>query len=222
MEMLLQHSSLGVDPLLIYDWCCAMAQEMIICFGFVFWFVSGTICKFRSWCGSRAFCCMSLCIYLNISWDAFNTGKCNRSNIIIACSTDYNDVCSYVASISSLTWSSTVAVGAMLEQLVPLPVYAPAEDKMIIVIKVNIWNEIRVPSTHNFRSTLVIISISLCVGRFIEAILPLSIVLYYFLQCHITIHQRRIPSQSAFRRMETILMQHGNRNAETATTVTNW
>lgn len=76
---------------------------------------------------------MSLCI----SWYVFNTGKCNRSNIIIACSTDYNDVCSYVASISS-TSSPTVAVGAMLEQLVPLPVYAPAEDKMIIVIKVNI------------------------------------------------------------------------------------
>lgn len=161
MEMLLQHSSLGVDPLLIYDWCCAMAQEMIICFGFVFWFISGTICKFRS---RMWIACLlpHVTLYLSISWDAFNTGKCNRSNIIIACSTDYNDVCSYVASISSLTWSSTVAVGAMLEQLVPLPVYAPAEDKMIIVIKVNIWNEIRVPSTHNFRSTLVIISLSLC------------------------------------------------------------
>lgn len=59
------------------------------------------------------------CHSVSISWDVFNTGKCNRSNIIIACSTDYNDVCSYVASISS-TSSPTVAVGAMLEQLVPL------------------------------------------------------------------------------------------------------
>lgn len=211
MEMLLQHSSLGVDPLLIYDWCCAMAQEkkMIICFGFVFWFISGTICKFRSrmWIACLL---LHVTLYLSISWDAFNTGKCNRSNIIIACSTDYNDVCSYVASISSLTWSPTVAVGAMLEQLVPLPVYAPAEDKMIIVIKVNIWNEIRVPSTHYFRFTLVIIS-----KRFF--LLPLFCI--YFLQCHITIHQRRIPSQSAFRRMETILMQHGSK---TLKTVTNW
>lgn len=216
MEMLLQHSSLGVDPLLIYDWCCAMAQEMIICFGFVFRFISGTICKFRfrMWIACLL---LHVTLYLSISWDAFNTGKCNRSNIIIACSTDYNDVCSYVASISSLTWSPTVAVGAMLEQLVPLPVYAPAEDKMIIVIKVNIWNEIRVPSTHNFRSTLVIISLS--VSFLSKRFFLLLLFCIYFLQCHITIHRRRIPSQSAFRRMKTILMQHGSK---TLKTVTNW